>query len=334
MNLGWSGSRSNAGAAFKQIANGHPKKAQVQVVISQGLGNQMFQYATARQLALRCDGELILAPYADGPAGSHAIYRLRHFNITGRDIAFDELDAVIRSRYWRAVRRLIAKFTPLEAPIGPIEEKTIYPFIQQSKAGGLVKTNGLLFNPVVLRRHKNVRLLGYWQNEAYFSAIAATIRREFTLKDELDPRSQACLAMIKSGISVFLHIRRGDYLEPLHADLFGICQASYYINALALLRERHGNDLRIFVFSNDFGWVKDNDIGGKDAVLVDWNEAAPQNDLMLMRACQHAVIANSSFGWWGAWLGEWPGQSVVAPKIWYKAVPEYDDIVPERWMRL
>ena len=54
-----------------------------------------------------------------------------------------------------------------------------------------------------------------------------------------------------------------------------------------------------------------------------------------MSLCDHAVIANSSFGWWGAWLGEDADSVVAAPRVWFRNVP-YDtgDVVPERWLRV
>jgi hypothetical protein len=294
----------------------------------------MFQYATARQLARRSGCALVLALSGDAIPGSHAIYRLRQFNIIGRDVELYELEAADMSRSQRALRRLRTELMLPENPIRLIEEKAVKSFIMPPEAGELMKTGCSLFEPALLTPQKNVRLFGYWQNERYFAGIASIIRAEFTLKHDLDPRSQACLAMIKSGASVFLHVRRGDYLEAKHIDLMGLCPVDYYQTGLALLRQRHGENLHVFVFSDDFEWVRANKIGGEQATLVDWNGDAPQNDLMLMRACQHAIIANSTFGWWGAWLGEWPGQTVIAPKIWYKAIPQYQDIVPERWIRL
>jgi hypothetical protein len=294
----------------------------------------MFQYAAARQLAQRSGCALVLALSRDAIPGSHAIYRLRQFNITGCDVELYELEAAYMSRSQRALRGPRMALMLPENSVRLIEEKAVKNFIMPPDAGELLKTDCSLFEPALLTPQKNVRLYGYWQNERYFAEIASTIRAEFTLKHGLDPRNQACLAMIKSRPSVFLHVRRGDYLEAKHIDLMGLCPVDYYQAGLDLLRERHGGNLHVFVFSDDVEWVRSNKIGGEQAIFVDWNRDMPQHDLMLMRACQHAIIANSTFGWWGAWLGEWPGQTVIAPKIWYKAIPHYQDIVPERWIKL
>lgn len=295
----------------------------------------MFQYAAARRFALRADCEILRAHFPAPRGDLTTIDRLRYFNITGRDIDFGKVSPAHASLHQRALRKLAPKiFWDEKAPPELIKEVSVFSFSDESKAGTLAETDCLIFNPEMLKPRKNVRLWGYWQNEKYFSDIAPLISREFQLKAALDQRSQACLAMIKSRPSVFLHVRRGDYLDVVNSVLIGVCSAAYYTAALALIRAKHGDDLQVFIFSNDFDWVKENNIGGEDAIMVDWNRSAPQNDLMLMRACQHAIIANSSFSWWGAWLGEWPGQTVIAPRVWFKAVPEYRDIVPERWLRL
>jgi hypothetical protein len=142
------------------------------------------------------------------------------------------------------------------------------------------------------------------------------------------------MARIQTDPSAFIHVRRGDYLQPGQIDRYGVCSKDYYDHAAALLRQQVGSNLRFFVFSDDPAWVRQNRIGGESAEIIDWNGNTPEQDIALMMACKHAIIANSSFSWWGAWLAETPGQIVIAPRIWYKAVPQYQDIVPKRWLRL
>jgi hypothetical protein len=285
--------------------------------ISAGLGNQMFQYATARRLALRTWGELVLV--VDDPEK----YRLPVFRIGGQEVPAGIL------------------VPPRLLDSGPAPDPSEIPLVEEGKAWDLIPRSGtgalagdaLLYVPVLRGWRGHVRLKGYWQDERYFADIRLRLRRDFTLKEKLDARSQACLMRIHNAPSAFFHIRRGDYLSAQFRDLFGVCTADYYDRALEILRARVP-EVRVFVFSDDPDWVRENAIGGLAAEVVDWNAAAPERDLELMRACNHAVIANSSFSWWGAWLGERPGSIVIAPKIWFKCVPEYRDIVPERWMRI
>jgi hypothetical protein len=142
--------------------------------------------------------------------------------------------------------------------------------------------------------------------------------------------------------SVFLHVRRTDYLRQAeyHRNLW---DTGYYPPAMALVRERI-EDARFFVFSDDPKWcggalpglrvVSHNRPGGK--LFGSDMPGREHEDLWLMSLCRHAVIANSSFSWWGAWLGDWEAdRTVVAPAAWMGPMARLDtrDIVPRRWLR-
>jgi hypothetical protein len=286
--------------------------------IRAGLGNQMFQYAIARRLALKAKGELVLV--LEGPEQ----YRLSVFSISGREVAFGAALTPARRFFPRRAR------PAPEIPL--IQEKSVWDLIgqfgPQAPAG-----QEMLYTPNLLQWRGHALLRGYWQNERYFADIRPRILRDFSLKRALDARSQQCLARIHAGPSAFFHIRRGDYLLPKFIDRYGVCTAEYYHRALEMLRARVPG-VKIFVFSDDPAWAAANAIGGAGAEIIDWNIDTPEHDLALMQACTHAVIANSSFSWWGAWLGERPESITIAPRTWYKILPEYREIVPERWLRL
>ena len=113
-----------------------------------------------------------------------------------------------------------------------------------------------------------------------------------------------------------VHVRRGDYLDPKHGGIYeGICTREYYEEAMGRIRERWP-DARFFLFSNDPDWIRRN-LGGEGRILVEGgSEETGYLDLYLMSQCCHAVIANSSFSWWGAWLIENPQKMVIAPSRW------------------
>jgi hypothetical protein len=187
--------------------------------------------------------------------------------------------------------------------------------------------------PEVLAWRGDARLEGFWQDERYFADIGDVIRQDFTLKTDLGERNRAVLSRVRGGPSAFIHVRRGDYLAAHYVDLFGVCDIEYYRRGLEILRSRVG-DPRIFVFSDDPTWAREQLARGTDVEIVDWNGDHPAFDIALMQACQHAVIANSSFSWWGAWLGERPGRTVIAPRVWFKAVPEFQDVPPPRLIQV
>jgi Glycosyl transferase family 11 len=109
---------------------------------------------------------------------------------------------------------------------------------------------------------------------------------------------------------------------------------SYYHPAMTYIRERVSNP-KFFVFSEDFDWASAN-FRASDTVVVKPGQEA--QDIFLMSLCSHAIIANSSFSWWAAYLGDQNGNSdriVIAPREWFKDPhASYQDLVPERWVRL
>ena len=90
-----------------------------------------------------------------------------------------------------------------------------------------------------------------------------------------------------------------------------------------------------FIFSDDIAWIKDNLTTNSDTVYVDHNSGKQSyNDMYLMSLCQHHIIANSSFSWWGAWLGTNVKKIVIAPKQWFVNDTVTNDLIPKSWLRL
>ena len=74
---------------------------------------------------------------------------------------------------------------------------------------------------------------------------------------------------------------------------------------------------RFFVFSDDPAWCRGIFTAGDTEVLGHSDPFAPLVDLHLMSLARHHIIANSSYSWWAAWLGEKPGQNVLMPDKWF-----------------
>jgi hypothetical protein len=84
---------------------------------------------------------------------------------------------------------------------------------------------------------------------------------------------------------------------------------------------------KVYIFSDDPEWCREH--FPYEVVTVN-GEDEKHWDIWLMSMCKYAIIANSSFHWWGAWLSG--HDRVIAPRNWL-ASQDYD-IVPERWMTL
>ena len=119
------------------------------------------------------------------------------------------------------------------------------------------------------------------------------------------------------------------------ARTHGTVSLAYYAKAVARLRARV-RGAKLFVFSDDPTWARKHLPFASQSLFIDVNPPdLPEQDLRLMAACRHFVLANSSFSWWGAWLGEKSDSLVYAPKRWFKTLKlDARDLLPERWQRV
>ena len=189
----------------------------------------------------------------------------------------------------------------------------------------------------------NCNIEDYFQTEKYFSHIEDVIRNDFKFKsDYLEPATQ----FIKSiGDAIFLHIRRGDYVNIQYYH--PLCGLDYYERAL----EYFDKDIPVLVFSDDIEWCSQQSLFDSDRFLLSENNERyshvhvdadgqvrhsliPYTDLCLMSLCSGGIISNSSFSWWGAWLSN--SNKIISPKTWYGSQAEIDDsdLIPERWTRI
>lgn len=134
-------------------------------------------------------------------------------------------------------------------------------------------------------------------------------------------------------VTVSIHIRRGDYLSQQFSAGFGnCCPLAYYREAIHYMKT-YLDDITFVLFSDDMDWVKMN-LPLDNAIYVDHNHGVDSwQDMYLMSMCQHNIIANSTFSWWGAWLNDNTDKIVIAPKRWWSSI-ENDDVVPESWIRM
>ena len=141
------------------------------------------------------------------------------------------------------------------------------------------------------------------------------------------------LKEMRNSNSVFIHIRRGDYLSPKYIDRFkGCCTLDYYHKALQYMEE-HVDNPRFYVFSNDIAWTKKN-LNIDNPTYVDWNtDKQSPLDMYLMSKCRYGIIANSTFSYWGAMIGE-KKQIVTYPEKWVNPPFSVGDLFPEGWVKL
>jgi Glycosyl transferase family 11 len=286
-----------------------------------GLGNQMFQYATARRLSHQHNSPLRLditvfdnMEARDTPRH----FELEDYQIYGKVASQHELDMMLPQDFQAGMPYRLKRRLGLDNRLRPLGEGP----------------KGL--NGIVLRARDNTYLVGWWQNEGYFKDIRETLLREFTPK-KVSSYNKSLLKQMGGEETISIHVRRGDYVSNKHASKeHGLVSMSYYETAIAFVRGIVEKP-RFYVFSDDLEWCRKNLNLGKDAIFVDGNGVdRAYEDIHLMQHCQHNIVANSSFSWWGAWLNVNPNKIVIAPKQWFqnKQTDQETEIVPASWTRL
>jgi hypothetical protein len=197
------------------------------------------------------------------------------------------------------------------------------------------------FDPGVYTAPQGSYFQGCWQTEKYFDE--PLVRGELTLRNPVSPETQRVAGDIQSvPQTAFVHVRRTDYLLPHAARHHGNMGMDYYNNAMQYIRERVEN-VRFYIFSDDPSWCRANFpnervIGHNGMGSGTKGPSAEHEDLYLMGLCKHAIIPNSSFGWFGAWFGDAaPNRPriVIGPQKWFALTSlESCDIMPERWIKL
>ena len=265
------------------------------------LGNQMFQYASMRGIASVKGFDWVVPPENYDHTANYALFEtFKMTNVQEKNIGFVE---------------------------GEILKETIHCYDKNLVDGCSDNTN----------------LDGFFQTEKYFENIVDEIRSDFTFKDEyLKP----CKEFIDSLdiTPIFLHVRRGDAIGKEHYH--PVAPMSYYVEAL----KRFDKDTPCFVFSDDLDWCKSQELFKSDRFLFNDNierydyqsmdgsgsmqyTLLPHVDLCLMSLCSGAIIVNSSFSWWGAWLQNNRGK-VIASKPWFGPSASHLDtsnVVPDHW---
>ena len=286
------------------------------VQIQSGLGNQLFQYAF--YLALKAhEPQTKIDTSIYRYRASHNGYELeRLFDIRPDHATLAERNhmADVGKDLWSQIRRALGW-----------KRHTTGQLVQEpDPAQG--------WCPEVLHA-KNSYLQGYWQTEKYFLPIAQEVRRAFTFRLPLSAADQALADWMAQTNSVSIHIRRGDYLKARRQADYHVCTENYYQHAIEYI-QAHVKEPVFYVFSDEPVWGQQQVFFPSGTVFVSGHTG--QNayiDMQLMSLCRYHIIANSSFSWWGAWLGEQKDTITVAPSPWFRMRPR-PDIVPDRWIQI
>ncbi len=285
-----------------------------------GVGNQMFQYAAGRSLALKNNCELkldithfdtLILPN-DLPYRSFdlSIFDLDPFLCTEEEIKkFNYNTNSFLEKGFRKVKNVFSKYTTVCEPYFHFYED-------------FLKNSG------------NVYIDGYWQSEKYFKHIEQIIRNDFKIKTTLNAEGLTILEKIKNTNSVCVNIRRQELASNKYSTQF--VGLDYLNNAIEAISKKEINP-HFFIFSDELSWVKEN-------IKIDYQFTIVEESLygdkyrdclFLMSSCKHFIIPNSTFGWWAAWLSGIEKKVVITPNKWFTDnTKDTRDLIPEEWIKL
>lgn len=281
-------------------------------VLKFGLGNQLFQYALGRALAERHRTPLLLDV-------------TRFSYIKERDLDLPKLR--IRARL---LPDPVAKL--LSADGGTNRLKTLVKSLASRVCPTRIdREEG--YDASVFEGGRGCRLEGYWQSERYFAHLRARLLAELEPKDGLGVELEDFSRRLPAEDSVALHVRRGDLVtNPDYARTIGSLPAAYYAEALERLKARLPG-AKVYLFSDDPAWCGKNIPPVLPVEIVSGKVTrSALEDLTIMKRCRHFIIANSTFSWWAAWLGDHPSKQVISPARFFRQPRAMEtDLLPAGW---
>ncbi|MFV5698717.1 alpha-1,2-fucosyltransferase [Flavobacterium sp. ZT3R17] len=286
------------------------------VVIFNGIGNQMSQYAFYLQKKkINSSTYLISSCHEHNGLEIDSVFDIA-WNERFIDKALNILFRLLMTRRLRIITsplKYLLKLTGTKV----IEENFNYNF-----------------NPEYLKPTKGITFyIGGWHNEKYFVNIKNDVLKSFSFSKEIDKVSLAIAKEMSEKESVAIHVRRGDYLNEANINLFGkVCTKSYFEKAINIMNDQIKLP-HYYVFSNDIAWVKEN-LNLERVTYITHNSGENSwRDIFLMTNCKYNIVANSSFSWWGAWLNKNQFNKVVSPAKFLNS-DKISDIYPSHWIKI
>lgn len=320
----------------------------IEVKLSGGLGNQLFQYAYAKKLQKYVSAEGNLEPIILN--GTMLRLRdplrnpeLQHFtlNPTARAIS-----SVVGLGGLRCVRYLLRYGRVFWRPFlvkkfkGRTPTPTEEDFERASEKGIIWVHNPYSFRLPKCSLPTLKYCLGYFQSYSTVKDMEKELRGDLTIKENvlLSQDNARLLEEISKTQSVCVHIRRGDYLNPEN-HMYNVCTEEYYRRAVqAAEKELSAIASPVFyVFSGskkDIEYIRNHYDLGQNVRYVDLDNGTVE-DFRLMKACKHFIISNSTYSWWAAVLGAFEAKKVWAPESWRKDQPQAaDELYAPTWVRI
>jgi len=291
--------------------------------LNSGLGNQMFQYAAGKSLSISKKTNLCID--ISWYKNKEVMQTPRNYELSVFKLEEKLIHEDIAYKYYNEGNVFLNRF------INKIERNI--PYYKKKH----FEEKKFEFDTNFFKARKDAIISGYWQSEKYFDNISDIIRNTFTCSDnDWSEKDKEVLNIIESCQTVSVHVRRGDMVNNSEvAKVHGACDLEYYNKSIEYLNNKVNSHVFI-IFSDDIIWAQENIRTSNKTIFVDHNK--DENawlDMQLMSKCNHNIIANSSFSWWGAWLNRNENKIVVSPKRWFNSSKNNTkDLLPNSWIKL
>lgn len=267
--------------------------------IKGGLGNQLFQYASAYAMSKRLNQPLQF-DIAFTSNMTNREYRLSELNVETSSLVLEKnlpkKVTLLKNKYINKVCRILN-------------------LSKHKVQNGIywIETREIFLPDFFIINGENIYMDGYFQTSRYFEKYRTELLEQFTPKYTAGDSYLATLEEIRRCNSVAVHVRRGDFKKDNNKFHY-LLDGKYYKRAIEYMRN-HVDDLVFFWFSDDMEWVNNNFGNDANFRFVKINsEHGDIDELMLMKNCNHIIAANSTFSWWAAWLNEHNNSIKIVPK--------------------
>lgn len=275
------------------------------IICSGGLGNQMFQYAYYYACKREKKNVIFDISYYE-TNDVHSGYELKKCFCIG--------DGCSKKDYF-------SFFYRLKQRIALKQKKKSFLDVEMESDGHYIAVTGV----------GNKVCYGYWQGNYFFEKYSSELKEIFSFEN-ISERTKEVADKLSEEESVAIHIRRGDYIGS--DDYINLSKTKYYSKALDFLKEK-GISYRYYIFSDDIDWCKKSGLFPDDSIYVDWNTGIRSyEDMYLIQKCKYCILANSSFSWWGGYLGK--HECVIRPSKYRKNWTfDKDEILyPKEWIKI
>lgn len=262
-----------------------------------GLGNQLQQYALYEKMISLGKEAALDTTWFENKA-------LQENMLAPRKLELDYFQGLsIRKATTEEIEAVYGKDDFISKVFRKVFPKTNHRFFESD-----------MYHPEVFDKEP-LYLEGYWAAEKYYADILPTLREKIKFPEPNEQNIEMEKQIEHAPYAVSMHVRRGDYLDPVNREMFGdISTEAYYETAIHMIKEKHP-DAVFFVFSDDQEYVREK-YGTSEFIPVDINHGADSFfDIRLMSRCDAHICANSTFSFWGARLNAKEDKVMIRPSI-------------------